>query len=424
MTPARSLRARAGTVYVFVLASMTLILASALLAIDLGRRRLETLRFQRDAQRARSQTQSLFEQTLHYMNDDPDGSSWRSGNTGRYNSISLLGEPGVSQTVTLTDPGDGALKGVTTDNARLVVSTTAGDAYYAMSADLAVSSRAMNCLDYGLVVAGTRSGSSPVDYHGGTPSIVSNPASLAVISRTGGFGAGTHTYNHANGLAGNAGLAAPIPAGAVEVPDGTIIDWYTANGRTITLASLGGKIDKCLFSPSTSPSGAANARGIYVVDCAGSDVTISETRVYGTLVLKNAGSGSKFDKQNYLHSPDPTLPALIVQGSFTFDMDPGDLTEGGTTRNYNPAGAPFLGATDSDTADRYPCMIRGVVFITGNVTMKKTSSIRGCMIVGGNLTNSATAFLVSKRAPEELIPGFTVPSGLTLVPNSVKRQFN
>jgi hypothetical protein len=424
MTTPRSLRARAGTVYVFVLASMTLILATALLAIDLGRRRLEALRFQRDAQRARALTHSLFEQTLHYMNEDPDGSSWRSGNTGNYNSVNVLGETGVSQKVKLTDPADGALKGVTTDNVRIVVSTTAGDAFYAMSADASITSRAMNCLDYGLVVAGTRSGAAPSDLFGGTASIVSNPATLAVISRTGGFGTGTVTYNHTYGLAGNAGLAAPIPAGAIEVPDATILDWYTANGRTIALTSLGGKIDKLLFSPSTSPSGAANARGIYVVDCAGSDVTISETRVYGTLVLKNAGSGSKFDKQNYLHSPDPTLPALIVQGSFTFDMDAGDLAEGGTTRNYNPAGAPFLGATDSDTADRYPCMIRGVVFITGNVTMKKTSSIEGCMIVGGNLTNSATAFLVSKRAPEELIPGFTVPSGVTLVSGTVEREFN
>jgi hypothetical protein len=116
----------------------------------------------------------------------------------------------------------------------------------------------------------------------------------------------------------------------------------------------------------------------------------------------------------------PGYPLVVVEGSATLSFNSGSmLSEATVGVNLNPVGTPYGGVTDSDTADSYPSEMRGLIWVTGNLTTSTSPKVVGCVVIGGALTTSGTLTLqydpaIAASPP----PGFTGTATLTIIPGT------
>jgi len=115
-------------------------------------------------------------------------------------------------------------------------------------------------------------------------------------------------------------------------------------------------------------------------------------RISGTLIVVCPGKTVTIDQGVLIQPARSDYPALIVDGNLVLQSDStSTLSEGSSSTNYNPAGAPYQGVADSDTSDTYPCEIGGLVHVTGTVTLDQRSLIRGMLICeSGALLDAVT----------------------------------
>jgi hypothetical protein len=174
----------------------------------------------------------------------------------------------------------------------------------------------------------------------------------------------------------NGTLALGVPSKAF--PASTVPEMYASLGTAII---PGNTIDKRVLAPGYNPWGATNADGVYVVRTT-SDLTIKNTRICGTLVVICPGHKVTLDGRVLLQPARSDFPALIVNGNLALNYSSTSttLSESDQSTNYNPAGAPYLGVADSDTADQYPSEIQGLVHVTGTLDFSKDSLVRGVVI--------------------------------------------
>ena len=91
--------------------------------------------------------------------------------------------------------------------------------------------------------------------------------------------------------------------------------------------------------------------------------------------------------------------------------------------NFNPASAPYLGASDIDVLDSYTGEINGLVYASGNVLISSTCAVNGVVVAGGtasvtavtNLTYGST-FTVTPP------PGFAGGNVMRVIPRTWKRD--
>jgi hypothetical protein len=182
---------------------------------------------------------------------------------------------------------------------------------------------------------------------------------------------------------------ATIISSSKPFPSSDVPDKYAAIGTAI---SPGSTIDKLVLGPGYNPYGTPNSNGVYVIRASG-DITLKNTRIYGTLVVINPGKKLTIDGQVNISPVRADFPALIVSGNcviqFTSSGTP--LSESGQGVNFNPPGAPYAGVSDTNTLGTYPSEIRGLVHVTGTLNMAKDGVIRGavlCESTGGLLTDA------------------------------------
>ena len=189
---------------------------------------------------------------------------------------------------------------------------------------------------------------------------------------------------------------------ARTMPDSTVFNYYTANGTSINIASLGSPatLQNVVLSPASNPYGAqTNSQGIYVIDCQNQPITISQCRIVGTLVLLNAGSTSSVQGNVNFAPAVSNYPCLLVQGSITIQFDsttPLQESKSPAT-NFNPAGAnppatatPYpwgSGSYNSTTTDSYASTISGPVYVSGDLTTAN-APLFNILVVGGALSSS------------------------------------
>ena len=164
-------------------------------------------------------------------------------------------------------------------------------------------------------------------------------------------------------------------------------------------------IDRALLSPASNPYGAGgtNASGIYVIQCNNSVVTISNSRIVGTVVFVNPAAGSGITGPVVWEPAVFNYPALMVQytgGSSPFNIAPasGALSEAGLGVNLNPAGTPYPyvgGAANSTLTDSYPSQISGLIYSSANLTFSNYPSVFGVVIANGQITVSAASMSLS-----------------------------
>jgi hypothetical protein len=229
---------------------------------------------------------------------------------------------------------------------------------------------------------------------------------------------------------GNYNAGTEVGIAARQMPDPTsVFDFYVSNGTFIDYDSLdsdtGGarQMNRRVLSPSTNPfgTGATNPSGIYVIDCGGARFRAQFCRIVGTLVLLNPGWDSRFFNSNFLEPAIDNYPTLLVQGSFRIDMSADPLDEYWAGTNFNPPGTPYEGDEDTDQVDTYPCMAKGLVYISGDVASNTSDNqtIDGVLIIG-NYFDCGAPFDFQYRSTflDNPPPGFAGGNRMQISPGS------
>lgn len=175
------------------------------------------------------------------------------------------------------------------------------------------------------------------------------------------------------------------PAPAKALPDPSTVNDYIAKATAIPFPD---KIEKQVLAPGYNPWGATDPDGLYFIAVSTKDLVIKKSRIYGTLVVQCSG-GNKvvLDDSVFLHNYRSDYPVLIVDGDLEllYLSDKSNLSESACGTNFNPIGAPYGGATDSDMLDDYPNEIQGLVHVTGTLQFEQTARVRGAIICEGSV---------------------------------------
>lgn len=184
-------------------------------------------------------------------------------------------------------------------------------------------------------------------------------------------------------------------------------------------------LDHVLLSPQHNPFGAANERGIYLLDMRGRQLVVRNSRIYGTLVLIDPASTTKLgdDHPLWLSPAVPGYPALLVSGDeCRVHLSPRGLSEAALQVNMNPDGAPFDGiGTDSDLDDVYASGIDGLVYSTHRIRLKNLP-MRGVVISDNDVVIEG-GFLIryDNRYYRNPPPGFSGPEQIRILLGSARR---
>jgi hypothetical protein len=168
----------------------------------------------------------------------------------------------------------------------------------------------------------------------------------------------------------------------LTMPEAKVVDTYRALATDISGRTL---INRQAIGPGRNPWGTANADGVYYLSAPGADVTLRDSRILGTLVVRCRRL--TIDKTVLLENYRKDMPALIVDGDLVLDFESygSQLREGDEGTNFNPAGVPYGGLSDSDKSDSYPSEIRGLVHVRGGLTLKRTALVRGAIVCDGEV---------------------------------------
>jgi hypothetical protein len=228
---------------------------------------------------------------------------------------------------------------------------------------------------------------------------------------------GTHTGTVTGGT--------PLVPGAVKhMPDSGLIAKYAAKGTVVAYSATR---EKFVLAPGYSTFGTTDPNGLYVINTGGSNLTIQKCRIYGTLVVQ-AGTGTvTLNDPLFLQNYRSDFPVLLVSGNLVlkYKTGTGDCTESTCTINLNPAGAPYLGVTDTDKTDSYPNEIDGLIHVEGTLSLQQTAKIVGAVICNGSITCAGTNTISYPTSIPSLYAcppqGYTYVSGMKPSPGSWKQ---
>lgn len=213
-----------------------------------------------------------------------------------------------------------------------------------------------------------------------------------------------------------------------DMPDPTdVFEYYLANGTFIDIDAINShRIEECVLSAGVNPyGGELNPLGIYVIDCEGQSLEIEDARINATLVVLNAAGGVRLENQLHWTPAVSSLPALMVQGNVESRWNSSyTLSESTLGVNFNPVGAPDAdGVSDSDLSDSYEGVIRGLVYVTGELSQTEAARIEGCLLTGGDLRVDGSLHVTHDDAYlVDPPPGFADGASMSVVPGSWRRD--
>ncbi len=412
---------RSGAVYLAVLMASLIVASLAMSAVTTAHYFARDLNEEADFRRAQLAADSALEWAVAKINSAND---WRSVHTHNIDSSpQAFGDAVLKYRLLDTD---GNLGDDPMDACDLLVTATVGNARYAWRATLEPAGSALSCLanaasaqqDIELQMFGVWS--SDGRFASGSSVSVASFAALTADCATVGGSSGS-IY----------GSLSSIAANDLQIPSASVLEPYVAVATAVNaslLPKLSGtiQIDKCSLSPAVnSISGEVNSSGIYFIDCGNSPITISNSRLQCTLVLKNVGSGCKVDGSLYWEAARPNYPALLVDGPLELALSRDPLKESSANVNFNPAGYPFRGVVDASKVTVYPSQIRGLVYCSGRIQLSSGLSqvdIFGGLVSGEKIRGMADLFVhyrdVYLQTPP---PGFRSFSQVRLASGSVRR---
>jgi len=185
-----------------------------------------------------------------------------------------------------------------------------------------------------------------------------------------------------------------VPADTKAMPDTAVFSDYADRA---TVVPYSGDIDRQVLTATSNPWGPADANGLYFIDTGGKDITIKDSRIHGTLVVRTTSARKVLiDNAVFVQNYRADAPALIVDGNLEVKNDSCDypLSESSCATNFNPTGAPYAGESDDDTNDEYPNEIRGLIHVTGYLKLFDSARIVGIVICEGVTTVDGTNTII------------------------------
>lgn len=385
MTPRRS--TRRGAAYLVALLAGSIVTVTGLAALSMTTSRARTTAMADHAARARTLASTGLEHALCAIAAHLD-------NGGTRDAITFAAaEPSISMDGGTFGWSMKRLDGSSVSNSDepIVIRAKAqhGDARFGLHAVLAPSGVPYDTLDTGMYAGGTLE-----------LGLLSNLQSDKLAGAVNGITLGlTATGNAPLETAGSVGgLGALLYPGsksagvpARRMPDSDLLDYYLALGERISLGSLpmtagAPTLERLLLSPSSNPFGSTNELGIYIIDCAGGNFIARDVRIVGTLVLLNATGLVTVSGNSLLEPAYDWMPSLLVQGNLTFSGNNSGPSEAGIGVNLNPPHTPYEYVSDATLDDNYPGQIRGVSYVSGNITFSGVrQNFVGTVIAGGNI---------------------------------------
>ncbi len=210
-------------------------------------------------------------------------------------------------------------------------------------------------------------------------------------------------------------------AGSKSLPDADLFDQYKSIATEIPFS---GDLDSHVLAPGVNTyGGGLNADGLYYMNIGSSTLTIQATRIHGTLVVETTNPTAKVVLAGaaLLENYRADYPVLIVKGKLevALDSETAALDESAFAVNFNPAGAPYQGTTDADQADVYPSEVRGLVHVTGTLTLSESARIEGAVIAEGAVTCGGANEIVHAPGLYENPPvGYLEPMVMRISPGT------
>jgi hypothetical protein len=413
---------RAGYLYVAVMVTATLVGLVGLSAVSVARLNLRTTTRTVDSSSADFLAQSAVEHALAVLKNDP---AWRTTylNNTEYPSTPISLNGGTI-TWKLVDP-DTSLFDDDSDTVRIYGIGRQGSATSVQSVQLYPTENPLSCTEAAFHCAGNVSLGLLINWT--TDDEISTNGNLAAdaygTSLTGNaYAAGTIT--------GSVSGTKTSGAAARRMPGSSVLDYYKARGTWVDINALplaSGKrmIEKTIVGPATTPWGATNSAGIYVIDCGGQNLEIKNSRILGTLVVLNPGTSCLTSSAVHWDTVVPNLPALLVDGNFLIEHSSSDLNEGDLSTNFNPDGTPYEDQVDSDTNDQYDSEINGLVYTSGKLTVLAAFSrahVNGSVICNSSSCVSAATFNHKSVFQNFPPPGFASGSLMEIIPGTWRRD--
>lgn len=367
-----------GGIYVVVLATACIVTIIGLASMATWRLQAAAANATADAAEARLNANSAVEAAAYYLNSD---SNWRTNRSqGTWWSGVSIGRG--TYAIAGTDPTDGDFTNRPYDNLLLTCTGRAGAATHVLTVTLKPQGTPIAALANAVTTVGQLHVNS-----GLTLTASGAPAYTNGELRLDGNIAGSARCFTLNGSASSASGGVTLLAPSLPMPDPSVFTMYASIG---TVIAPGTTINNAVLGPGVnSLGGSVNPDGVYVINATG-DITIQKLRVLGTLVIINTGHKVTISGPVFMQPARSDYPALLVKGQLVLQYDSTTtLSEASAGFNFNPIGAAYQGATDSDTADTYPCEIQGLVHSTDQSLMLNNALIRGAFICESNASSDA-----------------------------------
>ncbi|MCL5282150.1 MAG: hypothetical protein M1376_19855 [Planctomycetes bacterium] len=391
-----------------ILASSLLITVLGLGALAAVRLQMRSTRLARDSTEARACAVSAIElgllqikQNPNWRTEMPNGTWWNNKDLGA-GQFTLQG----------TDPGDGVLSDSAYEPLILTGLGTRGNATHIAQVTLVPNIRPLAALSPCLCASGL------VMINAGRR-ITAVGAGIATNEQLDNDGvidgsAEAQSIGHTGTITGTL----TVPGTSRPMPSAAVFADYISKATAVPYAPI---IEKVVLAPGCNPLGPTDPNGLYLIDTGGGDLTLRNSRIYGTLILRAAGRTVTVDEAILMQNCRSDFPVLLVEGNLIIRPNSmvGSLSESACLTNFNPVGAPYGGVTDSDTTDQYPDEIRGLVHVKGSLRLQQTARIVGVVICEGTVTCEDTNTIVYDPGLSANPPtGYTYVDGMKVSPGS------
>ena len=202
---------------------------------------------------------------------------------------------------------------------------------------------------------------------------------------------------------------------------------------TIRENTTGSFIYRQVLSPTLNPFGAStNSQGIYWINCNNNKLIIERSRILGTLLVVNPGTGSCINNGPIYWSPAVAgYPALLVDAdtasnaNFNIYATNRVLSEkeNGDELQSRRRSARRIRPRRATQTDIYRSSIKGLIAVRNNLTFQNRALVRGEILVGGTINNSSGELEIDYQ-PDALLnppPGFTAPYSYYRRTNSLQK---
>jgi hypothetical protein len=400
-----------GSIYLHVLASSLLITILGLGALAATRLQVRSTRLARDCAEARTCATSAIELGRLYIKLNP---GWRTAMpNGTWWSDRELGAG--RSTLQGMDPADGVLSDSAYEPLVLTGVGTRGIARRTVQVTLVPDIKPLAALNTCLCA------SDLVKINGGKR-ITALGACVSTNGQLDNGGvidgsAEAQSINHTGTVTGTL----TVPGTSRPMPSTTVFTDYISKATAVPYAAT---IENVVLGPGCNPLGPTDPNGLYVIDTGGGNLTLRNSRIYGTLIIRAAGQTVTVDEAVLMQNYRADFPVLLVEGNLILKPNSvvGSLSESACNTNFNPVGAPYGGVTDSDTTDQYPDEIRGLVHVKGTLRLQQTARIVGVVICEGTVTCEDTNTIVHDAGLSANPPwGYTFVDGMKVSPGTWKQ---